>query len=166
MRLQEFATLVTLASLLTGSGQLAHAQSGRPGARGPRDCVIRKEPDGLIRGDRIPKGCVLTREEDVQREEEARPAVVCEETIVHTPNAKKTVLANCAGLSRGRMVISAVPPASGAVGQRHFGPIQRHFGPLQRRFGPVQRHFGPLQRRFQPLQRNFGSAPRSGGGGP
>jgi hypothetical protein len=132
--------------MLLGSALLA-TQSATAEAQQVEDpCVVRKEPSGLIRGDRVPSGCVLRNEEEpgASREDRDRPAIVCEETIFHTPLPKKSVLTNCVLLSRGRMLIPTVPPSNGKLGsvEREFGPVQRHFGPLERHFGPIQRHFG------------------------
>ena len=141
-------TVVTLAlALLASRGQTAVAQQaeGDP-------CVVRKEPSGLIRGDRVPKGCVLRNDESESTGEHTdRPFIVCEETIFHTPLPKKSVLANCVLLSRGRMLIPTVPPSNGKLGsvEREMGPVQRHFGPLERHFGPVERHFGQVDRNPQ-----------------
>lgn len=112
-------------------------------------CVVPKEPSGLIRGDRVPAGCVLKKEESPPSDErDDWPAIVCEETIFHTPLPKKSVLANCVALSRGGMLIPTVPPANGKLGpvQRHFGPVERHFGPLERHFGPTRSNSGPVGR--------------------
>lgn len=119
-----------------------------------RDCSVRREPNGLIRGDRVPSGCVL-QPEDRQDEAPARkPYISCDPRIFHTPNPKRSVLTNCARLSRGRMIIpsgAVISPERGG-----FGPVDRHFEPLDRHFGPLDRHFGPIQRHFGPLQRHFG----------
>jgi hypothetical protein len=112
-------------------------------------CVVRKETSGLIRGDRVPAGCVLQHEEaQPAREDSDRPFIVCEETIFHTPLPKKSVLTNCVLLSRGRMLIPTVPPSDGKLGpvEREFGSVERHFGPVERHFGPVQRDFGRVDR--------------------
>jgi hypothetical protein len=109
-------------------------------------CVVRKEPSGLIRGDRVPAGCVLQSEETPPGDERSDwPVIVCEETFFHTPLPKKSVLTNCVALSRGRMLIPTVPPSDGKLGslERHFGPVERHLGPVERHFGPLERHFGP-----------------------
>ncbi|UCC48999.1 MAG: hypothetical protein JSV41_02145, partial [Gemmatimonadota bacterium] len=44
---------------IPGRPALAQQQSGV--------CRVRKEPSGLIRGDRLPRGCVLVNEEDATR---------------------------------------------------------------------------------------------------
>lgn len=112
-------------------------------------CVVRKESSGLIRGDRVPAGCVLRNEAAATAPEPGdRPFIVCEEAIFHTPLPKRSVLTNCVLLSRGRMLIPTVPPSDGKLGsvERELGPVQRHFGPLERHFGPLQRPFGPVTR--------------------
>lgn len=137
--------LATVLSLL-GSLALWASQIDTAVAQEADPCVIRKEPSGLIRGDRIPSGCLLRNEEPpASRERSDWPAIVCEETIFHTPLPKKSVLTNCVALSRGRMLIPTVPPSDGKLGpvERDLGTVQRHFGPLDRHFGPIQRSFGP-----------------------
>lgn len=114
--------------------------------------MVRKERSGLIRGDRVPAGCVLQNEAtQTVLERDDRPFIVCEETYFHTPLPKKSVLANCVLLSRGRMLIPTVPPSNGKLGpvDREFGPVQRHFGPVDRHFGSMQRHFGSVDRNRQ-----------------
>lgn len=116
-------------------------------------CVLRKEPSGLIRGDRIASGCVLRKEEPrAEREYSDWPFIVCEETIFHTPLPKKSVLTNCVALSRGRMLIPTAPPSNGKLGsiEREFGSVQRHFGPIERHFGPIERNFGRGERDSSP----------------
>jgi hypothetical protein len=137
-------TALALGLVLSLQGQAAVAQQAEQDA-----CVVRKERSGLIRGDRIPAGCVLQNEaRKTAPAQDDRPFIVCEETIFHTPLPKKSVLTNCVLLSRGRMLIPTVPPSDGKLGpvEREMGPVQRHFGPLDRHFGPTQRHFGPVDR--------------------
>jgi hypothetical protein len=149
MVLRTVATFALAASLIAATVQLASAQQTARGSQGQRECVLRKEPNGLIRGASQPKGCVLVTEEDAARQQAPTvPAVACGQRIVYAPTARRIVLTNCARLSGGRMVIPTVPPGEEAVEERHFGPLQRHFGPLERHFGPLERHFGPLQRNF------------------
>jgi hypothetical protein len=169
MILRAAATFVLAGSLIAGTAQVASAQQQAQNSQGQRDCVLRKETNGLIRGRSQPKGCVLVREEDVVRQQApTRPAVACEERIIRTGNVTRTVLVNCPRLVGGRTVIPTVAPAEEVVEERHFGPLERHFGPIQTIFGPLERHFGPLERHFGPLQRNFGSSsqPKSGGKSP
>lgn len=173
MTLRTAAALVLAGSLLVGTAQVAGAQQPAQNSGGRRDCVLRKEPNGLIRGASQPKGCVLVQEEEVTRQQaQAWPAIVCGDRIIRTPNGRRTVLTNCARVSGGRTVTPTVPPSEGAVEERHFGPLQRHFGaiqskfgPLERNFGPLERDFGPLERNFGPLERNFGSSSQSKSGG-
>ncbi len=141
----KLVTAVTLGlTLLSSQVQTAAAQEAETDR-----CVVRKEPSGLIRGDRVPAGCVLQHEEPQPAEEPSdRPFIVCEETIFHTPLPKKSVLTNCVLLSRGRMLIPTVPSSDGKLGpvERELGPVERHFGPVERNFGPLQRHFGRVER--------------------
>ncbi|UCC82435.1 MAG: hypothetical protein JSW46_15850 [Gemmatimonadota bacterium] len=166
MDLRRGATFVLAGLLIAGTARVASAQQTAQSSQGQRECVLRKDANGLIRGRSQPKGCVLVLEEDVTSQQAlARPAIAREERIIHTPTATRTVLVNCARLSGGRMVIPTVPPSEKVVEARHFGPLFRHFGPIQSSFGPLERHFGLLERHFGPLQRNFGSSsrPKSGG---
>lgn len=159
------ATLVLAGSLIAGTPQLSSAQQRTQNAGAQRNCVLRKEPGGLIRGGAQPKGCVIIVEQEVTRQQQrTSPAITCEERIIHTPNASRVVLVNCARLSGGRMVIPTVPPSKEGFEERHFGPLLRHFGPIQSEFGPLERNFGPLERHFGPLERNFGSSSRSKSG--
>lgn len=134
------------------------------GQKASRDCTVRVESSGLVRGDRVPSGCVL-RAETVPRLETSTPYVSCEPRKFYTPNPKTSVLTNCAHLSRGRMIIPtvpAVPPRTDGLSfNRNFGSLNRPFGSLHRPFGPVQRHFGPFQRNFGSRQ-GVHVPPRSG----
>jgi hypothetical protein len=166
MNLRRAATFVLAWLLTAGTAQIAGAQQQAQNQQGQRDCVLRKEPNGLIRGRNQPKGCVLVQEKEVTSQQAPTgPAIVCGERIIYTPNPTRTVLANCARLSGGRMVIPTVPPSEEVVEERHFGPLFRHFGPIQSNFGPLERHFGPLERHFGPLERNFGSSSQKKSGG-
>jgi hypothetical protein len=101
------------------------------------------------------------------------PYIACNERFFYTPTVKKSVLANCVALSRGRLIIPTVPfvgvfePGNfGSLGpsQRHFGAPQHSFGSpgnfsFQTKFGSL----GPFDRHFGPIERNFGSSGRSSG---
>lgn len=138
---------------------------------GPR-CEVARGPDGLMRGDRIPKGCVL-RDEGTRDLEPAgdrdwtTPLGPCErysERIFYTPTPKRSVLTNAARICRNLFERAAAGELSSEDGfgpvERHFEPVVRHFGPLDRRFEPIDRHFGPLDRRFEPLERPLGPIER------
>jgi hypothetical protein len=130
-------------SLIVGTADVAAAQQSGQDSQVPRDCVLRKEPNGMIRGGSQPQGCVLVQGVEVTGQQApTTAAVACEERIVYTPNARKVVLTNCARLSGGRLVIPTVPPSEEAAEERHFGPLQRHFGAIQNSFGPLQHNFG------------------------
>ena len=147
--LRSVAATILLLALQSGSpAHSAFAQQPQ------RDCTVRKEPNGLIRGDRVPSGCVLQSEDRRDEAPARKPYISCDETIFRTPNPKRSVLTNCVRLSRGRMIIPYGAVASADEGA--FGPLERHFEPLDRHFGPLDRHFGPVQRHFGPLQRHFG----------
>lgn len=114
-------------------------------------CRLPREESGLIRGDRVPSGCLLVADDatDPHIPARYRPFAVSEETIFFTPNAKIVVLENGLRLSGGRLVIpvapaeplSAIDFGSGS-GRRGFSPLQRAMGPLQRHFGPIEHDFG------------------------
>ena len=114
----------------------AFAQSGE------RGCTLEKEPGGLIRGDRVPRGCVLRSEpEAAERAAEmiAGGIVVFPGVpIFFTPHPTFVVLDNLF-LRRARVKPGAPTPIPLRTG--HFGPLFRHFGPLERHFGPIERHF-------------------------
>jgi hypothetical protein len=166
MTLRRAATFVLASLLIAGTARDASAQQRAENQPQQRNCVLRKEPNGLIRGRSQPKGCVLVQGEDVASQQApTRLAIVCGERIIYTPTPTRTVLVNCARLSGGRMIIATVPPTDEVVEERHFGPLQRHFGPIQSEFGPLERHFGPLERHFGPLERNFGSSSQTKSGG-
>lgn len=143
----------------------ATALSVRPALaqQAPRDCRVRKEPSGLVRGDRLPKGCVLVNEDEPSRwrRPQRRTRAVwhpCEsfsERFFYTPNVKKTVLKNSARLCPQGITGRVPAPASGPGAAGRASPPKRVFGPLQRPMGPVQRPFGSFQRTF-----GSGSRPR------
>ncbi|KPK81738.1 MAG: hypothetical protein AMS25_05125 [Gemmatimonas sp. SM23_52] len=129
-----------------------------------RVCRVRKEPSGLIRGDRLPRGCVLVSEDDAVRSAQTPDARVVPlgpcaqyaERLIYTPKPGSSVLANAARICRPALSRAEAGAAAAAQQRRSsYGPTQRHFGPLQRHFGPLERHFGPLQRHFGPLERKF-----------
>ena len=155
-----------------------------------RDCTVQREPSGLIRGDQIPRGCVLPSTggdkykppKGHQWSTALGPCEQYSERVFHTPNPKRSVLANGARICRP--ILEASNPANWPGGedfesfnnsfgssQRHFGSGQRNFGSSQRNFGSSRRHFGSSQRsfgssskKFGTTQRNFGSrSTRSGG---
>jgi hypothetical protein len=158
-KLRVLAVVTLAVAALAGYNRPALAQ------RPPRDCTVRKEPNGLVRGDKIPKGCVLVNEDEPpspwrSRSPQHQRAVwhSCEyfsERFSYTPNVRKSVLANVARMcpqgitGRASVPADSARRAVGAVGSnRNFGPVQRPFGTVQRPFGTVQRPFGRLQRPF------------------
>jgi len=151
------AGLLAVAILsIPGRPALAQQESGV--------CRLRKEPSGLIRGDRLPRGCVLVNDEDAARsarplEVRAPPLGPCAEyaeRILYTPKPGRSVLANSARMCRPVLRhANAGGAVAGQLRRSDFGPLQRHFGPMQRHFGPLQPHFGPIQRHFGPLERKF-----------
>ncbi len=148
-----------------------------------RDCTVQRERSGLVRGDQIPRGCVLPSTggdkykppTGHQWSTALGPCEQYSERIFHTPNPKRSVLANGARICRP--ILEASNPASWPGGddfesfnnnfgtsQRHFGSSQRNFGSSRRHFGSSQRSFGSSSKKFDSTQRNFGSrSPRSGG---
>jgi hypothetical protein len=151
--LTRLAAAAVFAVSLLAPFHVASAQQAAP------DCSVPREPGGMVRGDRVPAGCVLSGTDESGRR--AAPGashfVACDETIVYTPNTKRVVHENCSRLSKGRLIILMNLLAPSEPG-RGFQPIQRHFEPLQRPFGPLSRPFGPVERDFGPLERPFGSA--------
>jgi hypothetical protein len=121
-----------------------------------RDCTIPKEPNGLIRGDRVPSGCLLQSDYSAPQDSLSDwpyPYIVCNEKLFYTPTVKKSVLANCVALSRGGMIIPTVPFA-GVYEFPNFGSL----GPFDRNFGSGERNFGSSQHRSEPARRRSGSS--------
>jgi hypothetical protein len=151
------APAALLVSLFLATGSL----SGQENEKG---CRLPKEESGLIRGDRVPSGCLLVAEQAADSISPTyQPFLVSEETMFFTPNTKVVVLENGFRLSRGRLVIPVVSaePASSVdfgsgSGRRGFSPLQRPMGPLQRHFGPLERHFGRSAARPTPRGRGSG----------
>jgi hypothetical protein len=144
-------------SLFLATGSL----SGQENEEG---CRLPKEESGLIRGDRVPSGCLLLADQAADSSSPTyQPFLISEETIFFTPNAKVVVLENGFRLSRGRLVVpvvSAEPTSSidfgSGSGRRGFSPLQRPMGPLQRHFGPLERDFGRPAARPAPRGRGSG----------
>lgn len=121
-----------------------------------RDCVVPKEPNGLVRGDRIPKGCVLINEDEPStrwRSPKRWRAVwhSCEyfsERFFFTPTVKKSVLKNSARLCPQGITGRTVGSADARPSSRGFGSRQRNFGPVERPFGRIDRPFGTVRRSF------------------
>jgi len=139
--------------------------------QGARRCNLPREENGLIRGDRVPAGCVLTEDDGTHPDGHSapRPYVVSEGTVFFTPAPNVIMLSNGALLSDGKLIVPRTGPRrSGPIDAPatagRFGPLQRHFGPLERHFGPLKRHFGPLQRKFgaRPPLRKLPPDPRDG----
>ena len=123
------------------------AQDGEP------DCTAPKGRGGLIRGDQVPSGCVLQTDPHESRYAgTTTPYIDCAPRKFYTPLPKTSVLANCARLSGGRMIIPTVPVVAPYKGGLSFN---RSFGATQSNFGPPQSNFGS-QRNFGSPQRNFG----------
>jgi hypothetical protein len=174
------------ASLLVFSGREATAQRQREGYRQRSEqeinCNVQREPSGMVRGDRIPRGCVLpstggSRYDRPQGHQWTTALGPCEqysERIFHTPNPKRSVLTNAARICRP--ILEASDPANWPGGddfesfnsnfgsdERHFGSTDRHFGSSQSNFGSSRRHFGSSQRNFGSSRRHFGSTQRNFG---
>jgi hypothetical protein len=153
-----------------------HAQS-RAAGRGGKDCAVQREPSGMIRGDRIPRGCVLPsaggeRYKVAQPRQWSTALGPCEqysERIDYTPGAKYSVLTNGARICRP--ILEASDPANWPGGEdfesfnSEFGSSQRNFGSSRRHLGSTQRNFGSSRRHFGSTQRNFGRQPGKSGGG-
>ena len=160
------ATLILLAA--------ATAQA-QPQGQSARNCNVRQDPTGLIRGDQVPKGCVLPStggdryaiQPPRQWSTALGPCEEYSERIDFTPNPKYSTLANAARICKP--LLEASDPANWPGGeefesfQNEFGNAPRHFGATQRNFGSSQRHFGSTQRNFGSSQRHFGSTQRNFG---
>lgn len=120
----------------------ARAQSrSAPGG----ECVLRRGPNGMIRGDRVPSGCVL-RPEGRERvgDEEGASGIFVGTAVVFVP----VLVSPHIFLPDPPFV--GVPPGPGAVGAAEGLPRirSRPFGPLERPFGPVTQPFRPTNRDF------------------
>jgi len=142
------AVALTALALLIPFRQTAAQESAR-------HCAVPKEQSGMVRGDRVPSGCLLS-DDPAPRPAAARLFVSCEAVIAYTPNYRRLLLENCLRLSDGRLVIPLAAFGAGRDG-RGFSPIDRQFEPLLRPFEPLKRPFEPLDRSFEPLERPFGS---------
>ena len=159
--LRLLATAMLAGALISMAGPEARAQQPE------RDCTVRPEASGLIRGDRIPRGCVLqqegasryTKPEGHDWTTALGPCEQYSERIFHTPNPKRSVLTNAARICRP--MLEASDPANWSSPDREaFRSFNRHFGSTQRQFGKSRRHFGSPQRHFDsPFDRNFGREP-------
>lgn len=123
-----------------------------------RPCRVAPAENGLIRGDQVPRGCVLVPESASPEADVTgrHPFVLTGEALFFVPNAKGVVLRNGQVISGGRPLVPAVPanaPGRDRAERRSgFGPLERNLGPR-----PSDRHFGPLERNFggrPPAQRS------------
>ncbi len=158
------------------------ASEGRAQERGrqqdQKDCTVKREASGMIRGDQIPRGCVLPsaggeRYKVTQPRQWSTALGPCEaysERIDYAPGPKYSVLMNGARICRP--ILEASDPAKWPGGEgfesfnTEFGDSQRNFGSSRRHFGSTQRNFGSSRRHFGRPQRNFGREPGSCGGSP
>lgn len=123
-------------AVFLGAGA-AWPDSARAQTRGEEECVVPRESSGLIRGDRVPAGCVMI--ERPAREPAPRPAIVSGHTVVLVPVLVRSTLF----LPDPPFV--GVPPGPAAVTGADSLPRVRS-GP----FGPIERPFGPVTQPFRP----------------
>ena len=135
MKTRPIRFVASLAVFL-GAG-VAVPDAARSQTRGGGDCVLPRETNGLIRGDRVPTGCVMI--ERPAREAPSRPAIASGHTIVLVPVLVRSSLF----LSDPPFI--GVPPGPGAVTGADSLPRVRSgaFGPIERPFGPVTQPFRP-----------------------
>ncbi|MGH7545525.1 MAG: hypothetical protein ACREKI_05010 [Gemmatimonadota bacterium] len=125
----------------------------RAQTRGGEDCVVPREAGGLIRGDRVPTGCVMI--ERPAREAPSRPAIVSGHIVVLVPVLVRSTLF----LSDPPFV--GVPLGPGAVTGADSLPRVRSGA-----FGPIERPFGPVTQPFRPTHGKIGSSPAQGAPAP
>ncbi len=103
------------------------------------DCRLRKDASGMIRGDRVPRGCVLR----------SQPERKSSRGVIVFPTHPGLVVSGDAILIVGVPARGGVRrvPLEGARRRGSFGPLFRKFGPLERKFGPLERNFGKRTRR-------------------
>lgn len=140
-----------LVCILAGALLFAPPAYGQVREREPeppaRDCTLRYEPGGMIRGDRIPSGCALRaghpHHDPLRMHGYRKRHVITAGTIFFSPRPTILLLEHPVGFGRidrdGRAGRAVLPPPRTVPTRRasHFGPLFRHFGPLFRHFGPV-----------------------------
>ncbi len=157
--------LGALGTALAAGPGAASAQAPGPAAG---ECVIQPAPNGVIRGDRVPTGCVIVvREARPEREERVADGIFVGHAVVFLP----VIVAPPLFLPSDPPFVG-VPPGPGAVTGAEglprvraspFGPIDRPFGPVVRPMGPVGQPFGPVTQPFRPTNRSFGQVPGAPG---
>lgn len=168
MRQASIVSLLAVALVLLAAPEGQAQDRAQDQDRG--ECTPRPEPSGMIRGDRIPRGCVLPstggeRYKVTQPRQWSTALGPCEkysERIDYTPGAKYSVLTNAARICRP--ILEASNPANWPGGE-DFESFNSNFGNGQRHFGSSRRHFGSSQRHFGSSRRNFGREPGKSGGG-
>lgn len=130
-------------SALTLLGALVFLVSGAE-AQQRRDCTLRPEPGGMIRGDRVPNGCVLTSEDRPPRTTDhlrgATVIVLPDIPLFFTPGETFVVLETGLRTRATGRLRKAGPGATRRLPASRFR--ERKFGPLLRNFGPLPRNFG------------------------
>lgn len=108
-------------------------------------CEVPREASGLIRGDRVPTGCVMT-ERRAAPAPDVEPAVVFGHTVVLVP-----VLVGSGKLFLSDPPFIGVPPGPGAAADAEDLPRVRPgaFGPILHPFGPVTQPFRPTNTSFE-----------------
>jgi hypothetical protein len=164
------AAIAIAAALLLPAGAAAQ---GRPVSGPEQSCALPRDPDGVIRGDRVPTGCVIRSD---GRERREPPGLVAGTVLVIPVLVPNVVAPGFLQLPPDPPFVGA-PPGPGAV--RDAGDLPRvrpgPFGPLFRPFGPhpvggpvdpTGRPFGPVTQPFRPTNRAFDAtpAPASQGG--
>ncbi|MBI4512546.1 MAG: hypothetical protein HY702_00410 [Gemmatimonadetes bacterium] len=158
-------------ALLVGGARPLVAQQGEATQRGASgdECELRPGPRGLIRGDRVPSGCVL-----VVQHAEKPEAPIAASSVVLVPAffVSRVVLLDKPLTDFPRAPAGTDAAASDdnlprARTDQPFGPITRPFGPVLQPFRPVNRHFGRVAQPFRPTNTHFrtraaGEPPKSG----
>ncbi len=142
--------------LAASFGLLAANAAAQTPATG--ECVTPKGPGGLIRGDRIPSGCVLVDDAAASAKERlgVDRQVEIGVPIFFAPGPVFLIIADD--------FLAGLRPLPRPVSRARLRPRRRagNFGPLFRKFGPIERHFGPARRDFGRDDRRPRFSPESG----
>lgn len=141
---KELTPGVVLAVAIAVGGAPATALGQTPERAADR-CVVTPAPNGLIRGDQIPSGCVITSGASAPAPEPV-PAggIFVGTSVVFVP----VIVGSRVFLPDPPFI--GVPPAPGAAaGAEGLPRVQSGaFGPILRPFGPVTQPFRPTNQEF------------------
>lgn len=113
------------------------------------ECVLRLGPNGVIRGDQVPAGCVITS--TTSRRAPDRDGAPAGAIFVGTSVVFVPVRVGGPRLFLPDPPFVGVPPGPGAAAGADSLPAVRPGS-----FGPIERPFGPVTQPFRPTNRSFG----------